>query len=136
MIKRDRLYIILFLACIAGYFWLYINDGAASINTKIEVCLVKHVTGIPCPSCGTTRSVSSISQGNFAQAIRFNPLGFIVTLIMVLAPLWIIFDLLTKKSTLHHFYIQAEQFLRRPFVAIPLIVLILMNWIWNVIKEI
>jgi hypothetical protein len=136
MLNRNRLYIILLLACTAGYFWLYINTGNASNTTNFEVCLVKHVTGIPCPSCGTTRSITSISQGNFAQAIRLNPLGFIVSSIMIGAPLWIVFDVLTKKSSLFEFYTKAEYQLRRPFIALPLIILLLTNWIWNIIKEI
>ena len=39
-------------------------------------CPIRLVTGLPCPACGTTRSISSIAIGNFEQAWALNPLGF------------------------------------------------------------
>jgi hypothetical protein len=39
-------------------------------------CPIRLVTGLPCPACGTTRSIGSIAIGNFEQAWALNPLGF------------------------------------------------------------
>ena len=49
------------------------------------VCPIRLTTGIPCPACGTTRSIAAITEGNFDEALRFNPLGFAV---IFLALLW------------------------------------------------
>lgn len=42
------------------------------------LCLFRSLTGLPCPFCGTTRSIGSILQGDFGSALGLNPLGFLV----------------------------------------------------------
>ena len=39
-----------------------------------NMCLFYHLTGLPCPSCGMTRSVLALTQLDFHQAMVFNPL--------------------------------------------------------------
>lgn len=36
---------------------------------------MRAMTGIPCPGCGMTRSLTSIWHGNFLLSFRFHPLG-------------------------------------------------------------
>ncbi len=40
-------------------------------------CWVRHLTGIPCPTCGATRCAMSLSRGDLVEAWRHNPLIFI-----------------------------------------------------------
>ena len=133
--SRSKLYTFLFIACIAGYIWLYYGFTAniTELNSA-DVCLIKHVTNIPCPSCGSTRSVISILHGDFAKSFLINPLGFIIALIMIITPLWILLDLATKRKTLFDFYQKIERILKKPQYSIPLILLIVINWIWNITK--
>ncbi len=39
------------------------------------VCPVRRLTGIPCPSCGLTRSFVAIGNGDLGTAFAFHPLG-------------------------------------------------------------
>ncbi|MEN9206789.1 MAG: DUF2752 domain-containing protein [Gloeomargarita sp. GMQP_bins_120] len=39
------------------------------------VCPLYHVTGIPCPSCGLTRSFMALARGDILQAVRFHAFG-------------------------------------------------------------
>lgn len=134
-IHRNKLYSILFIACIAGYIWLYFSVSRnLAFNNSVEICLIKHATNIPCPSCGSTRSVISLTNGNFIEAFTINPIGYIVASIMLFAPFWIVFDLVTRKSTLLNFYLKFETFLKKPKYSIPLILLVVINWIWNISK--
>lgn len=134
-LNRNKLYLVLFIACLAGYSWLYygISRNLAE-NKSVEVCLIKHVTSIPCPSCGSTRSVISLTTGHFIEALKINPIGIIVAAIMILAPLWIMLDIATSRSTLFDFYQKTEIRLKKPQYAIPLILLVIINWIWNITK--
>lgn len=132
---RNKLYSFLFIACIAGYIWLYYSiTKKVTENNSVEVCLIKHVTNIPCPSCGSTRSIISLTKGNFIEALAFNPIGYIVALIMLIAPLWIISDMVLKKNSLLKCYRIIEQHLKKPKYAIPLVLLVIINWIWNITK--
>jgi hypothetical protein len=43
-------------------------------------CPIRHLTGIPCPTCGMTRSFMAIAQGNWSQAFAhhlFGPVLFV-----------------------------------------------------------
>jgi hypothetical protein len=116
--------------------WVFYNMTKLQSGTNtVEVCMMKYVTNIPCPSCGSTRSVLSLLHGNFIQALNINPLGIIIAVIMLIAPIWIFFDVVTHKKTLLDFYIQTEAFLKKPKIAISLVLFVLINWIWNIIKE-
>ena len=134
-ISRGRLYTLLLISCMAGYIWLFwgIKTNFTEKET-VEVCLIKHTTNIPCPSCGSTRSVIAITEGNFFDALQINPLGYVIAIIMILAPVWVLSDLIIKKETLFKFYTKFETYLGKPIIAIPLIMLIIINWIWNIAK--
>ena len=134
-LDRNKLYSILFIACLAGYIWLYFSiTKNITENKSVDVCLIKHVTNIPCPSCGSTRSVISFTKGDFIGALKFNPIGYLVAIIMLIAPIWIISDTIKRTKTLFNFYLKIETYLKRPKIAIPLILLVIINWIWNITK--
>ena len=40
-----------------------------------SVCMFYRLTGLPCPSCGMTRSVLALTHLDFHTAMIFNPLG-------------------------------------------------------------
>ena len=39
-------------------------------------CALRRLTGIPCPSCGMTRSLDWFAQGRLLDALLVNPIGF------------------------------------------------------------
>ena len=134
-LDRNKLYSILLIACLVGYIWLYYSITSERTDKKsVEVCLMKHITNIPCPSCGSTRSVISITKGNFVEAFDLNPIGYIVAIIMLIAPVWIITDLILRNNSLFVCYLKIENQLKNPKYAVPLILIIIINWIWNITK--
>jgi len=134
-LNRNKLYLILLIACLAGYIWLYFSLTKNITESKsFEVCLIKYVTNIPCPSCGSSRSVISLTKGDFIGALNFNPIGYLVAIIMLIAPIWIIADTIKRTNTLFDFYLKIETYLKKPKIAITLILLVIINWIWNITK--
>jgi hypothetical protein len=134
-LTRNRQYLIMILACMLGYVWLYFEFAETQAgNSSVEVCLTRRILHLPCPSCGSTRSIISLLRGDFTGAMKINPAGYLIALIMVLAPLWITWDLATGKKSFFEFFRRMEAFLRKPKYAMPLIVLIILNWIWNITK--
>lgn len=134
-LSRNRLYSILMIACIAGYIWIYFSlwhEHAAS--NSANVCMFKQITNMPCPSCGSTRSITNLTKGNFKEALAINPLGYFIATVMILAPLWIIADIISKRNSLYNFYQKTEAKLKKPAFAIPLVIIVIMNWIWNITK--
>jgi hypothetical protein len=44
----------------------------------IDLCLLKKLTGLPCPTCGLTRAVCCALQGDWAASLGFHPAGILV----------------------------------------------------------
>jgi hypothetical protein len=122
---------------VVGYAWIimlqYINLSHAH---EPDVCLFKYLTNIPCPSCGSSRSVMAILHGDIHEALYLNPLGFLIFAIMLITPFWITGDILLKRSSFFRFYQQIEILFRKRWIAIPAVLLVLINWIWNIKKNI
>lgn len=39
------------------------------------LCPFRRLTGLPCPTCGLTRSWSALMHGQFGDSVAFHPLG-------------------------------------------------------------
>ena len=135
-LNRNKLYSLLAVACLAGYIWLFSNYSApiSTEGSTLEVCLIKHITNIPCPSCGATRSAVSLLKGSYIESLYWNPIGILLIIILAVTPVWLLYDVTTKRSTLLQFYFKTESFFRRKRIALPAIVLVMGNWIWNIYK--
>lgn len=135
--KKNKLYLLLLLACLVGYTYTAISYRAITQpNSKeLVVCFIKHTTSIPCPSCGSTRSMISLLQADISSALYWNPIGLVLFTILIIAPFWILYDVLKRKSSLFIFYTRMEVFLRRKWVFIPALLLVTGNWIWNIYKD-
>ena len=131
--NRNRLYLLLLLFSLAGYGWLAWNFFQIT-PSAFTPCPFKTITGMPCPSCGTTRAILLLSQGQLTESLWLNPLGIIIGSLMVILPIWLLYDIVTKKDTLYKSYRNFENTIRLRRVAIVLILLILTNWIWNIQK--
>ena len=134
-----KVYWIILLSCLLGYLLLFQainNQLSTNTNANIGFCIIKKITNIPCPACGTTRAVLFLLDGKLLQSIKQNPFGLFVVLFLFVAPLWVLYDIGFKKKTLENKYHQIEIFLKKKIVAIVCISLVLINWIWNIFKDI
>ena len=64
-----------FVAGFAGVDRLKLGLPLGDGDGSTSICLLKRTTGIPCMTCGMTRSFCAISRGKFAEAVDFHPLG-------------------------------------------------------------
>jgi hypothetical protein len=49
------------------------------------VCVIRRVTGQPCPGCGMTRALSRLAHGDLCGAWRHNPRVVVVAPLLVVA---------------------------------------------------
>ena len=52
-----------------------------------SICLFYHLTGLPCPGCGLTRSFVCLGHGHFWESLHWHPLGPVIFLLAAL--LWL-----------------------------------------------
>ncbi len=119
--------------CIAAYSYLGFSYQQ-SHTAPATFCVFKSATGVPCPACGTTRSVQHITKANFGAALKINPLGFLTFGVLLVSPFWLLADALKRKDSYYRFYQRIENGLKRKIIAIPITLLLLANWCWNIYK--
>lgn len=130
-----RFYGLVLILIAAGWVWLLLSQHLSAMQeSNGTVCLIKKVSGIPCPSCGSTRSVQHLFAGHIPEAIATNPLGLILAALLMVLPVWIGRDILAKSDSFYRAYKKTEQAIRQRKIAIPLILLVTANWIWNIFK--
>lgn len=59
------------LAASAGIAALWLRLGL-----PLPVCRFREWTGVPCPTCGSTRMVEAVLSGDLIGAVAWNPLVF------------------------------------------------------------
>ncbi|HLF14740.1 MAG TPA: DUF2752 domain-containing protein [Bacteroidota bacterium] len=138
--NRIRLYILVIALSLAGYGWTAWNvnsahaKGPGSHSTPTP-CPVRLATGLPCPSCGTTRAVESLAGGDIAGSLRTNPFGLLAALALLAFPPWVLYDVLRSRDGFFRFYLAFERTLNRHRpLALACVALVLANWVWNILK--
>lgn len=126
------MYVFLLAACALGYGWIGYHLNYS--NQGLSTCVIKNVTGIPCPSCGSTRSIEALLHGQFVEALFINPAGYIILFVMMFIPIWILLDLLRKNDSMWRAYNALEKVLSKPWLALLLGFMVLANWFWNISK--
>ena len=94
---KNKLYAIVYIACFLGIAYLFYKINYSE-SSNLSFCMIKNVTGYACPSCGTTRAVQLFLQGEIAASVLMNPFGILVAILMIISPIWILFDVITKKK--------------------------------------
>jgi len=59
-----------------------VNKYSSPIKIVPPACFVKEKTGKECPTCGLTRSIVAIYNGDFNLSVKFHPLGYLFVLLL------------------------------------------------------
>jgi hypothetical protein len=119
----------------AGYAYLAFAFWAEKHAHQASFCIIKSVSGVPCPSCGSTRSVMALLEGQVeASLLDWNPLGWVIFLMLLIIPFWAIYDGLTNKISLFNAFQSMERQLRKNYFLIPFAGILALNWIWTITK--
>ena len=98
-----------------------------SLGLPWPVCWFRHSLGIPCPTCGATRSALALAHGDIGLALRTNPLMCVMYLGIIIFDLYAVAVLLfrTKRLRLDRIPLQVQRILRVIVVG-----LVIGNWIY------
>lgn len=72
---------LLLIAALLGAAWL-------SLGLPTPLCPLHALSGIPCPTCGTTRAASALLHGDISRALAWNPL---TALALAFAALYVLY---------------------------------------------
>jgi Protein of unknown function (DUF2752) len=119
-------YLAVIILLISGYFFLLTSN----ILNNHTLCIFKTITGIPCPSCGSTRATLLLFHGDLKDSLLLNPFAVITNSLIFISIGWMISDILKNKETF-------LPFLKKDWdyrIKIVLIIVVSANWIWNIVK--
>lgn len=102
----------------------------------LQICVLKNTVGLACPSCGTTRSILHLLHGDFSSAVLLNPFGIFAFIGFMVVPFWLLYDYFNSKRTLWTIYIYCISSFQNKKFTFLVILLVLLNWIWNIQKGI
>lgn len=94
--KKANIILFLLLLCFIVSPYLFINLIEYPIDLSYINCFVKNETGVPCKSCGLTRSVLSLYRGDIFQSQQYSPKGIIFVIMGVVQLFLRIIPLLIK----------------------------------------
>src|SRR5262245_47427996 len=114
--------------------WVFLGGVSLSVCVRLASewhwplpqCILRKLTGIPCPACGCTRSLLAWSNLDLVQAFWFNPLFFLACVGVIL---WAAGELAEKffgRSCLS----KAEAFLGRRSVWKYFALLAALRWLY------
>lgn len=97
-----------------------------------QLCIFKNLFHIPCPGCGLTRAFYSILHGDFCSAFYYNALSIPLSFFVLISFFWNTIDYINKRDS----YSKFMNKLKSPkFIGI-LVLITILNWIWDIIKGI
>ncbi len=99
-------------------------------HIPFPLCPFKLLTGLPCPGCGGLRAANALLRGEILSALYINPLSCLLALFCAILPILYLHDKFRRTSFVN-------RILFRPYSKIAtliIVVLILCNWAWNIVK--
>ncbi len=108
-------------AALVGVFVLVKPAGS-----EATLCLLGNATGLPCPTCGSTRAALAVADGRLLDAVMLNPL---MTVAMLIGLVWLALRV--------GFARRIELNLTRPARGLAwgaMAVLLGANWVWVIAR--
>ena len=106
---------------------LWLSAGLATPR-----CAFRAITGLPCLTCGATRSAWQFLHGHFLTSLRFNPLAFLAYCGISIFDLYAIAVLIARTPRL-----RLSNFTRFEKLVVRILVIALLsgNWLYLVVAR-
>jgi hypothetical protein len=95
--------------------------------TDVYQCPFRFITGIPCLTCGMTRSFRHLVYGRFSEAFSLNPLG---TLFGFFTILYVVYALTVIIFRLPRLRLQLDGSVHRLVLRLGLPGVLFLNWVY------
>lgn len=100
-------------------------------DVPTPLCPLHALTGIPCPTCGMTRATNALLYGDFAGALKWNPL---LTLVLAGTAIYILYAAVVVIGKLPRLRWTPPSRSESRWIRIGVILLLAANWaylIWR-----
>jgi hypothetical protein len=87
-------------------------------HAHVTTCVFRHLTGLPCPTCGGTRATIALATGHPLHALALNPMVAVGSIVLGA----VLIALFAGRRDMVHRLISSRR------AAIVLLAIILLNW--------
>jgi len=130
--KQTKIYVLILIAI--GVLYVFFISFFGLDKLKVNSCFLKSITGYPCVTCGTTRAFLLLIKGEIYQSLLMNPIGLVVFISAASFLFLLIYDYFIGTKILNKLLEKVQGLRLNNRMIILLFLLLLLNWIWNVIK--
>ena len=114
--------------------WLSVSSGSLSLAViwfslalPWPICGFHQITGLPCLTCGATRSTIALLHGNFAAAWLWNPIAFLALCGVAVFDLYALSVLVARARRLRIVFLNERA---KHFTRLMVIAALALNWIY------
>ena len=111
---------ILFLAALLGTAWIF-------SGFPTPLCPLHTLSGIPCPTCGTTRAATALLHGDFKTPFLLNPL---MAGSLMASGLYVVYAVVVVIGHLPRVRIESITLSESRMIRVLAILLIAANWLY------
>ena len=125
-IDHELLWLVISLSAFLGLV-LWLSAGLATPS-----CAFRALTGLPCLTCGATRSAWQFLHGHFLTSMRFNPLAFLAYCGIAIFDLYALAVLIARAPRL-----RLNNFTRTEKLALRILVVAVLsgNWLYLLVAR-
>ena len=110
---------------------LVLAAGWLAVGLPWPRCLFHDFTGLPCLTCGATRSTIAFFQGHFLAAWQWNPLVFGLLCSVSVFDAYAFAALISRAPRLRVVNLTATE---KTFIRLAVIIVALSNWIYLLLR--
>jgi len=97
----------------------------------VPACVFKDLTGVPCPTCGATRSVVHLAHGDLTTSLNLNPL---VPLCLIVAAIAFFYGLITLVFSIPRVRVILSD-REKNIARSGMVALVLANWCYLIFSQ-
>lgn len=111
---------------VGGASLCLLGVALATPGIQLPLCAFRTITGLPCPTCGVTRTVIALSRGDVGRALFMNPLAALACVAALLYLLYAAAVLALRLPRLRPTVTASGA----RWLRITTVAAIALNWIW------
>ncbi len=127
-VRRSRGRVLILLALIVAMMAVSLLHDPETIPRSS--CLIRNITGLPCPSCGLTRAFHALSTGRIGDALAVNVVSPLVFLAAWVIGILAATDLLVRPGLLGRIWSRVGR-----GVVWTVLVLMAISWTVNLVRH-
>lgn len=124
-----RFYWLTAVLYLVGIFYLILHFHGIELAYH---CPFKWIFHIPCAFCGTTRCVQALCHANWSDVWHYNLLGIPIFILLFILPPRLLYDAVKRQPTTY--LLMTRWYQRLKSYALLWIILLVINWLWNICK--